>query len=580
METISVAVTNRDESSPKIHLRALRRDMTVRQVAHDIPACRSVFIRYGEPADRVPFGHLESVARFAKRHNVSLATLMLELSQASGLPVDWRSPVAEKIHRPFLTAALAFFVTVGAGWGVWLLWTIGSTRTFDGVPTSHVVAHGDAQLWGFVALFIAGIAVRWLPPACGQPHVPLPMAWSIWGGLVGGTLCGWIWALWPSTFGPLAWLSGALFVLATLLLCALFWLSTKGHLREPWTWGVLAAGGWSVVWAGWVMIQRMAASSAGPADFSTWARDVNIALAVFGVAVNAVYGFGQRMLPGLLGGSVLRHRAALAIVLHNTGLGVLLAAGALSLDGISTAGLFLLLAGGAVYASAYPGLRHRKRLAAQPEQGPPAAYYFIPLALFWLAAGVGLLTVGMVWALAAGEPLSHAWRGAARHALTVGFVTTMIMGVAHRLVPILTHRPLVWPAGAIVVLLLVAVGNLLRVTTELATLRWEAAFGIMPASGLMEWLAGVIFAANIWWTMWAKESLGPSRLGWRTSVASLLEEYPELEDQLIRWGFDYVARVRRIPQELTLGTFASSNRQDPDELLCRIRRWLDERRAN
>ncbi len=157
MNSASVTETDGAARAPQPFLR---RDMTVRQIAHDFPACRDVFIRYGEPAERRPFGHLEPIDRFAARHKVPLGRLLQELSRAAGVPVDRRGPAADHVHRPFLAAALAITLTIGAGWGAWLLWQIGIGADFQAVSVGHVMAHGDAQLWGFVSLFIAGVALR------------------------------------------------------------------------------------------------------------------------------------------------------------------------------------------------------------------------------------------------------------------------------------------------------------------------------------------------------------------------------------------------------------------------------------
>jgi len=67
----------------------------------------------------------------------------------------------------------------------------------------------------------------------------------------------------------------------------------------------------------------------------------------------------------------------------------------------------------------------------------------------------------------AGSPFSHAYLGAFRHALTVGFILMMIVGVSSKVVPTLSGVDLrransLWPT-----LILLNLGNVLRITTEL-----------------------------------------------------------------------------------------------------------------
>ena len=42
-------------------------------------------------------------------------------------------PAQTTLYRPFFTAGIAVALTVGASWGVWLLWQIGFARRFTGV---------------------------------------------------------------------------------------------------------------------------------------------------------------------------------------------------------------------------------------------------------------------------------------------------------------------------------------------------------------------------------------------------------------------------------------------------------------
>src|SRR5487761_760576 len=127
----------------------LRPEMTVRQAAADYPGCREVFARYGEPErPGVKFGHLEPIERFAARRGVPAAALLAELAAATGTTTDFRGPAERNAHRPFVAAALICTLSLGVGWGGWLLWQIGREGNFAAVPERFVVAHGEAQLWG------------------------------------------------------------------------------------------------------------------------------------------------------------------------------------------------------------------------------------------------------------------------------------------------------------------------------------------------------------------------------------------------------------------------------------------------
>jgi hypothetical protein len=455
--------------------RFLRRDMTVRQVAHDFPATRAVFVRYGEPAERAPFGHLEPLDRFAVRSRVPLDQLLDELSRVTGMPVDRRGPEADYMHRPFLAAGLLITLTMGAGWGAWLLWQIGLHADFQAASISHVVAHGDAQLWGLIALFIAGISLRWLPTATATRPVSGLVAAGVWFGMVSGIGGGFVWAVSPAAVPWLGIASGVALLIAAGTIASFFGREVVVRLPQPWACAILAAGCWWVVWAAFTLWLRYHFCAAGPGDYALTQRSWNIELAVFGLGTNAVYGFGLRLLPGIVGGAVQQGWATLAIALHNVGL-MLLPLGHFTAQApLQLAATLCMAAGAILLPTAIPGLRQRKQFSKRPEQGAPGLAWYVQLAIMWLVAAVLLMLVGQVYSVSAGRPVPQAWRGATRHALTVGFLTTLIMGVAQRLLPILGHTLLAWPRLVVPTFLLIGIGSVLRVTTELATLAFPLA---------------------------------------------------------------------------------------------------------
>jgi hypothetical protein len=83
-------------------------------------------------------------------------------------------------------------------------------------------------------------------------------------------------------------------------------------------------------------------------------------------------------------------------------------------------------------------------------------------------------------------PFSHAFFGAYRHALTVGFIMMMIVGVSSKIVPTLSGVNLkransLWPT-----FVLLNLGNLTRVTFQIATDFSPYAYAVMGVSGFIE----------------------------------------------------------------------------------------------
>jgi hypothetical protein len=172
---------------------------------------------------------------------------------------------------------------------------------------------------------------------------------------------------------------------------------------------------------------------------------------------------------------------------------------------------------------------------------------FVRAALAWLAVSLAMLLLLPAYKWLAGVPFSHAYYGATRHAITVGFISLMIMGMATRVVPTLRGidpgtLPALWGP-----FLLVNAGCLLRVTTQVLTEWHPAAFALIGVSGTLE-VAGLA-----WWGLGlarlilrreAEEPSPPRAAGERPVrvepqhvVADVLEHFPETLAVFERHGF-------------------------------------------
>src|SRR5205807_2221914 len=67
------------------------------------------------------------------------------------------------IYRRFFLGAIAVVLTAGASWGAWLLWRIGVSHSFVQIPVLEINAHGHAQIFGWMGLFIMGFAYQAFP---------------------------------------------------------------------------------------------------------------------------------------------------------------------------------------------------------------------------------------------------------------------------------------------------------------------------------------------------------------------------------------------------------------------------------
>src|SRR6266536_1018772 len=130
------------------------------------PQTRPVLDRYGLRGCGGPLGPVETLEFFAQAHDVPLPALLVELRQASAASAastESAPALADSIYRPFFKSAIAVVLTLGAAWGAYLLLRIGLTGSFGAAGLHEVNAHGHAQIFGWVGLFVMGFAYQAFP---------------------------------------------------------------------------------------------------------------------------------------------------------------------------------------------------------------------------------------------------------------------------------------------------------------------------------------------------------------------------------------------------------------------------------
>src|SRR5262249_13501214 len=139
---------------------------------------------------------------------------------------------------------------------------------------------------------------------------------------------------------------------------------------------------------------------------------------------------------------------------------------------------------------------------------------------------------------------SHAYYGATRHAITVGFLSLMIVGVAAKVVPVLRGAdpktlPRLW--GPFV---LVNLGCALRVVGQTATDFTDRMFPLTGASGVLEVTGLAVWGVHLARLMlarpgWAETTRGawPRKVGPGDYVTDILDRQPDLLPVFLAFGF-------------------------------------------
>jgi hypothetical protein len=222
---------------------------------------------------------------------------------------------------------------------------------------------------------------------------------------------------------------------------------------------------------------------------------------------------------------------------------------------------------------------------------------FVRAAYAWLAISLLMLWLSPVYhaayqhlGSARDVPFSHAYHGAIRHAITVGFISMMIMGIAAKVVPTLNGidpRTLSALQGPF---LLVNVGCLLRVVIQTLT-DWSTGIypllgvsGTLEVAGLAWW--GLSLARIIWHGSRATDTPAPSRgrqpkqIQGDHRVAEILDWFPETEPVFLERGFTAIRQPllrRTVARQITLAQAARLRGVPLEELLAALNRAIAAR---
>ncbi|HEY8505669.1 MAG TPA: NnrS family protein [Gemmataceae bacterium] len=428
--------------------------------------------------------------------------------------------IADAIYRPFFKAGIAVVLTLGAAWGALLLLRIGLTGSFAAAGLHEVNAHGHAQIFGWLGLFVMGIAYQAFPrfkqTSLPRPRLALASLWLMASGIALRSLLEPV-AAGSAPAAALAMTGSALEIAAVGIFAALIaatWRRSPAPLA-PYDFYILSAVAWFAVQtvcdAAYFAATIHAPGREQLLDLvATWQGPLR-AVQIYGFALLMVLGVSQRIFPlfyGLPapGRSVsLAALAGLNLAVVGQVAGVLL----MRLGGHAWAALWyasVLLLAGSVCALVFGG-----GVFSRPA-GRDRSLKFFRAAYAWLLVSLGMLVLLPVYQFgllrwlspgseAAGIGFSHAYYGAVRHAVTVGFLSLMIVGVAARVVPALSRAdlrslPALWLPFA-----LINLGCALRVTGQVLTDFTPSAFPVAGVSGLLEVTGLAVWGAHLWRVM-------------------------------------------------------------------------------
>jgi uncharacterized protein involved in response to NO len=529
------------------------------------PATRAVFDRYGLHGCGGQQGPREKIGWFARLHGVPVDTLLRELNEAATQTLvgssEFRPSIADTIYRPFFLAGIATLLTLGCVWGAINLLTIGLKESFSGVNYSWVLAHAHAMVFGFVGFFIMGFAYQAFPrfkhTSLWRPRLAL----SALPLMVAGILLQTVAHLLSPPSLSLEVLAATIQLLSVIIFGTAIIMTTRlAKKPEVYDRFVYAALGWFVLAAIANPVIFKLFELAGSrqqllfnlATFNIPYRDVQL----LGIAVVMILGVSLRLLPHAYGmrEPSLRWQRFLFWGLN----GAVLAGIVLFVAGMAGNNHWLLaiqwLTTIVLLVIAVITPFQFRLFSAVPYDERDRGLKFIRAAYVWFILATAMLVFTPIYNFGiympmtgSRVPFSHAFFGAYRHALTVGFIMMMIVGVSSKVVPTLSGVDVrrarsLWPT-----FLLLNIGNLTRVCFQIATDFSPAAYRVMGISGFIEVVGLTLWGHELWQNMRAgkkleKESgrqknVSQFELTPSTTVGDVLIRYPQSLEIFVRHGF-------------------------------------------
>ena len=413
-----------------------------------------------------------------------------------------------QIYKPFFLAGIICVLTVGCLLGAIALFGIGRSASFTSATWSpYILAHANSQLFGWVGFFVMGFALQQHAPSVGRAVLFHRLAWASLSLMAGGIALRFV-AEPMATVAREVWVPVGVFACSLQAVAVSIFVFNMFFCRHR-SGGALP---WQVRFVFAALAFFLSVSVAEPFVFfkshqperldsiqfiAHWypvLREVQflgfVAMMIFGISMvklNSCFGVGEAN--ARLGKT--------AFVFWLVGLGLRAFGWLYAFDqGFAPGSQTMFFAGGVVLALTAAALVSTTRIF-EPLKETFRSHKFVRGAFAWLVLTGVLLVFEPLHLKLIGAPFSHAYTGAIRHAVTVGFISQMILGFGAHVIARMNDLDESKLTSLWSVFVLLNLGNAARVILEIGTDYTDHAFMPMGVTGFIELVALVIWASNV-----------------------------------------------------------------------------------
>ncbi len=539
----------------------VNRNTIIKDLIESHPETLAVFKKYNLVIAGGVRGPNEPIAFFAKAHEVDYDTLVKELNEAiekgGGEHVEIPKLEEDKIYEKFVKTAIILTLTVGVTFGAIILSYIAIKLNFNSIYYSLIQAHGHAQIFGWVGLCIMGFALYIIPRVKNTELKYRNLTNICYAFIIMGLSLRII--LQPLPFDVIRFLLpiSAILEIISISLFAYIILSTVLSSKEKVgifdkffkagiIWFLISTG---INFGMMVHVYKHETYEIPRAIFSPFVH-----LYLFGFVFMFIFAINIRTVFAFLDIKPVREKAVnLTFWVMNISVPIYFIAHMFADRNIIALRVSQFIAFPMAFAiiTFIYGLRVFERSTRELEDVVMDRSYAktIRTAYIWLIVTTGILLI--IPFLGHGSELQRRFHGSLNHAVTVGFITMMIIGYASKMIPTFKGIDMYSLRFSNLTFILLNTGCFLRVFSQIlvGTSGGKPLFyAIMGTSGWFELAALGIFGYNLWKTMnITQETKLPvsarklTEVTKDTKVFDIVDQHPETLQIFLDFGFSQMA---------------------------------------
>lgn len=539
----------------------LNRNTIIKDLIESHPETLAVFKKYNLVIAGGVRGPNEPIAFFAKAHEVDYDTLVKELNEAiesgGGEHIEIPRLEEDKIYEKFVKTAIILTLTVGVTFGAIILSYIAIKSNFNSIYYTLIQAHGHAQIFGWVGLCIMGFALYIIPRVKNTELKHRNLTNICYVFIIMGLSLRII--LQPLPFAAIRFLLpiSAILEIISISLFSYIILSTVLSSKEKVgifdkffkagiVWLLISTG---INFGMMVHVYNHATYEIPRAVFSSFVH-----LYLFGFVFMFIFAINIRTVFAFLDIKPVREKAVnLTFWVMNISLPIYFITHMCADRNIIALRVSQFIAFPIAFAilTFIYGLRVFERSTRELEDVVMDRSYAktIRTAYIWLIVTSVILLI--IPFLGHGSELQQRFHGSLNHAVTVGFITMMIIGYASKMIPTFKGIDMYSLKLSNLTFILLNTGCFLRVFSQIlvGTSGGKPLFyAILGTSGWFELAALGIFGYNLWETMnISQETKQPISAGKLTGVTKdtkvfdIVDQYPETLQIFLDFGFSQMA---------------------------------------